>query len=466
MKQLITVVLILALSQSLLISSNVFPRDNIRNNLKNHEMVNGLKEKLKRHISKDELKSLRAQFEHFEHSKGLEPFIQKLRNGNDDPTPVIIEKAGYPSETHIVTTDDGYILEMHRIPHGKDGPNNTTEPRPVVFIQHGLLCSSADWVLSDPPKALAFIMSDAGYDVWLGNYRGNTYSRRHEHLDPDEYDYWRFTWDEMGKYDLPAMINKTLDTTGQEKVFYIGHSMGTTGFMVMSNMRPEMNDKIELANFLAPVGYMQHARTPLHYLAPFADEVDWILEHLFGMGEFLPSNLLMDILAEIVCDDDAIPELCGSVLFLLCGIDSEKLNTTLLDTIVHHTPAGASSKTLIHYGQEMASKNNYEFCMYDFGKKGNQEHYGQDTPPIYNMDKVTAPVACYWSENDWMAAPEDVIKLTSRLPNLYASYDVPFAKWNHLDHLWGIDADTLVYAEVLKNMEQIRIENNISKNKF
>ena len=44
--------------------------------------------------------------------------------------------------------------------------------------------------------------------------------------------------------------------------------------------------------------------------------------------------------------------------------------------------------------------------MYDFGKSGNQEHYGQDTPPIYNMDKVTAPVACYWSENDWMAAPE------------------------------------------------------------
>ena len=86
MKQLITVVTILALCQSLLISSNVFPRHNIRNNLKNHEMINGLKEKLKRHISKDELKNLRAQFENFEHSKDLEPFIQKLQNGNDDPT--------------------------------------------------------------------------------------------------------------------------------------------------------------------------------------------------------------------------------------------------------------------------------------------------------------------------------------------------------------------------------------------
>ena len=33
---------------------------------------------------------------------------------------------------------------------------------------------------------------------------------------------------------------------------------------------------------------------------------------------------------------------------------------------------------------------------------------------------------------------------------------MPFPKWNHLDHLWGMDADTLVYSEVLKNMELVR----------
>ena len=44
--------------------------------------------------------------------------------------------------------------------------------------------------------------------------------------------------------------------------------------------------------------------------------------------------------------------------------------------------------------------------MYDFGRKGNQEKYGQDTPPIYDIGKVTAPVAAYWSQNDWLAAPE------------------------------------------------------------
>ena len=83
-----------------------------------------------------------------------------------------------------------------------------------------------------------------------------------------------FSWDQMGQYDLPAMLNLTLDTTRQEKLFYIGHSMGTTAFMVMSNLYPEMNEKIELANFLAPVAYMEHARTPLHYIAPFYEEID------------------------------------------------------------------------------------------------------------------------------------------------------------------------------------------------
>jgi len=397
---------------------------------------------------------LKGNIDELKNVNSLNAFASRPTGGNDDPTPVIIENAGYPVETHISTTDDGYILTIHRIPHGKDGP---TGPRPVVFVQHGLLCSSADWVLSYPTKALAFILSDAGYDVWLGNYRGNTYSRAHLHFDPDtDLDYWQFSWDEMGKYDLPAMINLALDTTKQEKLFYIGHSMGTTGFMVMSNLRPEMNDKIELASFLAPVAYMQHAKTPLHYLGPFADSIDWILETLFGIGEFLPSNAFMDALADLLCDEDSVPELCGSVLFLLCGFDSAQLNMTLLDTIVHHTPAGASSKTLVHYAQEMSSHNDYEFCMYDFGKRENRERYGQDTPPVYSIEKITAPVAAYWSENDWMAAPEDVIKLTSRLPNLFKSYDVPFPKWNHLDHLWGMDADTLVYSEVLKNMELVR----------
>ena len=51
---------------------------------------------------------------------------------------------------------------------------------------------------------------------------------------------------------------------------------------------------------------------------------------------------------------------------------------------------------------------------------------------------------------------QDVVRLTSQLPNLVASYEVPFPQWSHLDFCWAIDADTLLYSEILKNMEEIR----------
>lgn len=105
-----------------------------------------------------------------------------------------IEYYGYPVEIHEVTTDDGYILQLHRIPYGLDG--NTTDNKTVVFLMPGLLCSSGVFVINGRNKSLAYILADLNYDVWIGNGRGTVYSRKHVTLDPDtdKAEFFNFTY--------------------------------------------------------------------------------------------------------------------------------------------------------------------------------------------------------------------------------------------------------------------------------
>jgi hypothetical protein len=75
----------------------------------------------------------------------------------------LIENSGYKGEAHQIETDDGYILKLHRIvpkvPNGK---------RPVILC-HGILATSADFLIMGREYSIAYLLSDNGYDVWLGN---------------------------------------------------------------------------------------------------------------------------------------------------------------------------------------------------------------------------------------------------------------------------------------------------------
>lgn len=183
-----------------------------------------------------------------------------LKNSNDDVLDLISE-AGYAGEAHEVETEDGYLLIVHRVISPYIRPRSD---KPAVFLMHGIIATSADYVITGPEKALAYLLVDHGYDVWMGNARGNKHSTKHKSFAPRSNKFWTFSWNEMGLYDLPAMIDYVLAVTRSRQVFYVGHSQGTTAPLVMLSSRPEYNQKILQLHLLAPVIFLFNRRHPFY----------------------------------------------------------------------------------------------------------------------------------------------------------------------------------------------------------
>lgn len=219
-------------------------------------------------------------------------------------------------------------MELHRIPGSPQSP--PAPGKPVAFLMHGMLSSSADFILMGVETSLVYMLADMGYDVWLGNARGNRYSRRHISISPESSQFWQFSWHEVGTTDLPNTIDFILSTTGHEQLHYIGHSQGTTVFWVMCAERPEYNSKILSMQALAPAAYMHHTRSPyIIWLSSFLTSTTIALQWM-GVHYFAPTSE-MDILAgEEECRDGApTQEMCANTIFLLAGYNSEEMNMVM-----------------------------------------------------------------------------------------------------------------------------------------
>lgn len=92
--------------------------------------------------------------------------------------------------------------------------------------------------------APAFLLAEAGFDVWLGNNRGTEFSEGHVNLTTKDEAYWNFDFEEMGIYDVPAEIEYIQKVKGNNKKIaaYIGHSEGTTQFFIGASMLPDYYD--------------------------------------------------------------------------------------------------------------------------------------------------------------------------------------------------------------------------------
>jgi lysosomal acid lipase/cholesteryl ester hydrolase len=193
--------------------------------------------------------------------------VDKIRAAHDFAD--LCALRGYDFEEHVVLTRDGYLLGLHRLCTPKDtrrafigGSSN----KPVVYLHHGLLMNSEIWVcLTSVERSLPFVLVEMGFDVWLGNNRGNKYSRKNIRLDPNSKEFWNYSIDDFAWHDIPDSIEYILDTTRSTTLSYIGFSQGSAQAFAALSIRPQLNQKINVFIALAP------AMSPAGLAAPVVD---------------------------------------------------------------------------------------------------------------------------------------------------------------------------------------------------
>ncbi|GFN79915.1 lipase [Plakobranchus ocellatus] len=351
----------------------------------------------------------------------------------------LVTSKGYPCEEHWVTTEDGFILGLQRIPHGVAGKARASHDRPVALLQHGLVEASFSFVANQANESLAFLLADAGADVWLGNMRGNVYSENHTSLDPAGADFWDWSFEEMARYDLPAMVHFVCQQTGQSQLFYVGHSQGAgTGFLQLSR-DPGLSQIIRHHFALAPAVKVTVTGDFGKTISDMSDYLYFLL-YVFQHG---PTTHVVPNLPPVLCRVIG-EEHCIEFLFSLTGTNYASFNLTRLPVYLHNFPQPTSLNNLLHWFQLVKAE---KFQNFDEGSPAdNLKRYGQESPPEYDLSQYDVPTTIFYGGHDNFIGVSDILWLRDQVKQTKLVF-IP--QYEHQDFVWGTDAATYIYSHIV-----------------
>ncbi|CAN6701926.1 unnamed protein product [Malus baccata var. baccata] len=366
--------------------------------------------------------------------------LQSIENVDGGICKSMLETQGYTCQEHKVTTEDGYILGLQRIPMGRSG-DETPNKKPVL-LQHGLLVDASAWLLNPPDQALAFILADNGFDVWLANTRGTNSSRGHTSLTPNDPAYWDWSWDELAAYDLPALFKYVNNQTGQN-LHYVGHSLGTLTALAAFSQEKLLN-LLRSAALLSPIAYLGQMSSL--FIRIFVDLFLAEKQKLLGLHE-VPNSETKE-LVDFICNTLGVD--CTDLFETITGPNC-CLSSASKAALFKNFPRSTATKNIIHLSQ-MVRMGTLE--MYDYGNEDtNMEHYKQPTPPVYNMANIPKDVPLFLSYGgrDALSDVNDVGLLLDNLKDhdkdkLVVEYIEDYA---HLDFIMSVNANQLVYDPLL-----------------
>jgi lysosomal acid lipase/cholesteryl ester hydrolase len=306
-------------------------------------------------------------------------------------------------------------------------------------VQDGLT-----WLLNDPEENLPMILADRGYDVWIANTRGTRFSRRHKSLDPRQPKFWNWSWDELVTFDLPAVFDHVYKETGQ-KINYVGHSLGTL-IALASFSEGRLVDQLKSAALLSPIAYLSHMNTALGVVAArsFVGEITTLV----GLAEFNPKGEAVANFLKGLCAYPGVD--CYDLMSAITGRNC-CLNVSTVDLFLKNEPQSTSTKNMVHLAQTV---RNGVLAKFNYGRADyNLMHYGETSPPIYNLSNIpkNLPLFISYGGRDALSDVRDVGMLLDSLK--YHDVDkisVQFIKdYAHADFIMGVDAKDVVYNSVV-----------------
>ncbi|XP_011305613.1 lipase 3-like [Fopius arisanus] len=358
---------------------------------------------------------------------------------------------GYEAEWHNVTTDDGYILTLFRILPSPPF-RNITEKTPVIYMAHGLGATADIFILFGRGRSIAYAFADAGYDVWIGNFRGNSYSRRHQTLSPDDEEFWNFSMDEYALTDLPVFLDYVFTATKKSSIKFLGHSLGTTTGLMLLSAKPEYNAKLDTLILLAPVSYWTTHNPARTFISTLTNSLKMIFPK--GAYEFHPQAVIIPGIIKHFCTINSFTkDLCYIPYDLILG-PSRQFKVENQPEFFCYYPAGISAKVSYHYVQHL---NTGKFQRYKHETKDlNLRIYGSEEPPEYNVTNIVTPTIIFHAPNDPLSTADDVEALISKLPSgtLMVYERVDNEEFNHGDFVLANNADELVYSKLLGILSQ------------
>ncbi|KAL2884974.1 putative lipase C16A3.12c [Ceratocystis lukuohia] len=362
---------------------------------------------------------------------------------------------GYAAEEHVVQTKDGYLLGLHRLAwkKGEEGQrvNDGIDSihKRVVYLHHGLLMNSEVWVCqTEARRSLPFQLVERGFDVWLGNNRGNKYSKKAVNRSPTDAAFWNFSIDEFAFHDIPDSIAYVLSTTNQSSLSYIGFSQGTAQAFAALSIHPQLNNQVNVFIALAPA--MSPAGLSNGIVDALVKASPQVLFLLFGRGSILGSATLW----QSILYPPIFVRMVDRGMRFLFNWETRNISESQKLAAYPHLYSYTSTKSVVHWFQIIRNKT---FQMYDddvaamhmplAGLQGSASKYTRVAR--YPTRNIKTPIALVYGGSDSLV---DIRVMLRELPDSTVATEVPH--YEHLDFLWATDVDQKVFTHVFDALDK------------